>query len=99
MSCTCLLLAVIQSSIPEVSPTKEKDSISEMCQQLTQGLSALTEASPAAAGAAAAHDPFSAAPLGGQAASSNTPQSTAPTVPSHHPTPIQGTPSAGSLNT
>ena len=62
-----------------------------MCQQLTQGLSALTEASPAAA----THDPFSAAPLG-QAASSNTPQSTA--VPSHHPTPVQGTTSAGLLH-
>ncbi len=46
----------MQSSIPEVSPTKENapDSISEMCQQLTQGLSALTTASP---------DPFSSAPL------------------------------------
>ena len=45
----------MQSSIPEVSPTKENppDSISEMCQQLTQGLSALTTQSP---------DPFSSAP-------------------------------------
>ena len=48
----------MQSSIPEVSPTKENppDSISEMCQQLTQGLSALTTQSP---------DPFASAP-GGQ---------------------------------
>ena len=35
----CLLSAV--SPIPEVSPSKEQQDIADMCQQLTQGLSAL----------------------------------------------------------
>ena len=60
----------MQSSIPEVSPTKENppDSISEMCQQLTQGLSALTTQSP---------DPFASAP-GGQSRTSATVHSATP---------------------
>ena len=60
----------MQSSIPEVSPTKENppDSISEMCQQLTQGLSALTTQSP---------DPFASAP-GGQSTTTAAVHSTTP---------------------
>ncbi|KAL3872897.1 hypothetical protein ACJMK2_036077 [Sinanodonta woodiana] len=46
-------------AIEEVSPSQEEDSITQMCQQLTQGLSALNTDDPFAAAPPASHMPTS----------------------------------------
>lgn len=60
--------SVVHAPIEEMSPTKEQeDSISQMCQQLTQGLSAL-----------ASDDPFANAPQGSQITPTPYSQNTSP---------------------